>query len=254
MPTKHALPAVPLPDTKRSRPKPKLTALDCADECDDASFADGRLRPSEEISGCLPPEHWNDVMAMVTELFEEGFCDDVHEIPLVAKTFVEGLKWVKSPDPDFKDCCLEHAGKARDMPAVRWKLVWCYIKHFAGLYGEDCVKGGLFVDKINVHRLEPPQEWTTERVLALFFFAIVGTHTGFLRDDLKFEFLELFLAELELVEADDQGDDDDVPCCLCGTRGYPEDFHNAAPVVKGRCCTRCNYSIVIPARVAQAVA
>ena len=38
-------------------------------------------------------------------------------------------------------------------------------------------------------------------------------------------------------------------CSICGAklRGV-HDNHNAAPVNDGRCCTRCNADVVIPAR------
>jgi len=36
-------------------------------------------------------------------------------------------------------------------------------------------------------------------------------------------------------------------CDLCGERGYHVRNNNAAPY-EGRCCNRCNYMIVIPAR------
>ncbi len=29
--------------------------------------------------------------------------------------------------------------------------------------------------------------------------------------------------------------------------------HNAMPVVEGRCCTSCNHSVVIPARLGRAI-
>jgi hypothetical protein len=38
-------------------------------------------------------------------------------------------------------------------------------------------------------------------------------------------------------------------CSICGAklRGVRDD-HNAAPITDGRCCTRCNAAVVIPAR------
>lgn len=43
-------------------------------------------------------------------------------------------------------------------------------------------------------------------------------------------------------------------CCLCGEdidigwQGW-EEGHNAQPLKKGRCCTKCNSKKVIPARI-----
>ena len=45
-------------------------------------------------------------------------------------------------------------------------------------------------------------------------------------------------------------------CCICGKEieieptGWAEG-HNALPVKDGRCCSDCNYKIVIPARLDQ---
>ena len=38
-------------------------------------------------------------------------------------------------------------------------------------------------------------------------------------------------------------------CCLCGGQ-YDEEGHNPDPLVmEGRCCTACNVTVVIPARI-----
>ena len=48
-------------------------------------------------------------------------------------------------------------------------------------------------------------------------------------------------------------------CCFCGAKMLPEESHNPYPVrpyslfttevVEGRCCSLCNQSIVLPARM-----
>lgn len=37
-------------------------------------------------------------------------------------------------------------------------------------------------------------------------------------------------------------------CCICGCE-YTGYGNNAEPVMKGRCCDKCNVSIVIPQRM-----
>ncbi len=37
-------------------------------------------------------------------------------------------------------------------------------------------------------------------------------------------------------------------CCICG-KEIKKDGHNADPIKKGICCSKCNYEIVIPIRI-----
>lgn len=37
-------------------------------------------------------------------------------------------------------------------------------------------------------------------------------------------------------------------CCICGKR-YHGYGNNAEPVKDGECCDKCNYNVVIPARI-----
>lgn len=41
-----------------------------------------------------------------------------------------------------------------------------------------------------------------------------------------------------------------ITCSICGKKIHPTFSNNADPVNKGRCCSICNRSIVIPARIA----
>ena len=47
---------------------------------------------------------------------------------------------------------------------------------------------------------------------------------------------------------------DKFTCCLCGKECVEEESHNASPVESGRCCTACNMTVVISARLAQSFA
>lgn len=38
-------------------------------------------------------------------------------------------------------------------------------------------------------------------------------------------------------------------CQLCGKPIIGKDFHNAAPLINGTCCGKCNISKVVPARI-----
>ena len=38
-------------------------------------------------------------------------------------------------------------------------------------------------------------------------------------------------------------------CCICKGRFREGQGHNAEPVKSGRCCERCNVSVVIPKRL-----
>ena len=41
-------------------------------------------------------------------------------------------------------------------------------------------------------------------------------------------------------------------CCICGTKIKGEWGNNPFPVVNvGECCNKCNYAVVIPARIKQ---
>lgn len=44
----------------------------------------------------------------------------------------------------------------------------------------------------------------------------------------------------------------DNTCIICGTCIPDMRFsHDAYPIADGRCCSKCNYSIVIPGRIAE---
>ena len=40
-------------------------------------------------------------------------------------------------------------------------------------------------------------------------------------------------------------------CCICGCFIVDEWGNNAEPIAEGRCCDSCNYTHVIPVRIAQ---
>ena len=39
------------------------------------------------------------------------------------------------------------------------------------------------------------------------------------------------------------------PCCFCGARVVEPFSNNAQPVMDGRCCSDCNATVVLPARL-----
>lgn len=42
-------------------------------------------------------------------------------------------------------------------------------------------------------------------------------------------------------------------CVICGAAIKTEYGHNAQPIAAGMCCDVCNYSVVVPARIAAAL-
>lgn len=62
------------------------------------------------------------------------------------------------------------------------------------------------------------------------------------------DFVKQDFPNIPIIEAEAFQESDDSKCCICGTPiGYYG--NNADPVCDGRCCDKCNDSIVIPYRI-----